>query len=338
MKRILGLMLIFVLLAGGLVSCGGNDSPTGEAVTLKIGHIRPVDSVADKDVNLFKEAVESKSNGKLKVEVYPASQLGDYTVVQERVKIGDIEMQIAPVGTNLEKALGVSGAPYLVENWDQAKKVFRSDSVMVKEMETLLDKHDIKLLGVYPLYFGGIALVDEPVSPGDATVSKGIKIRVPPMRSFEKTAEALGYIATPLPWADTFTSMQTKIVNGAIGAGAEGYYSNFRDLVKYYLPLNDHFEMWFLYINKGVFEKLSKEQQSALLDAAKEMETKRFQEAEQQETEFEQLLTESGIEVIKFTDDELAAFAQKIRDEVWPVIREDYGGELFDKITNTLDQ
>ena len=51
--------------------------------------------------------------------------------------------------------------------------------------------------------------------------------------------------------------MQTGIVDGAIGAGAEGYYSNFKDLIKYYLPLNDHFEMWYLYINKGVWDDLS---------------------------------------------------------------------------------
>jgi TRAP-type C4-dicarboxylate transport system substrate-binding protein len=77
--------------------------------------------------------------------------------------------------------------------------------------------------------------------------------------------------------------MQTGIVEGAIGAGAEGYYSNLRDLVKYYLPVNDHFEMWFLYMNKETFNKLSPNQQKALQDAAKAMETKRFADAEQQE-------------------------------------------------------
>ncbi|GAB1486511.1 hypothetical protein MASR2M79_15610 [Aminivibrio sp.] len=90
-------------------------------------------------------------------------------------------------------------------------------------------------------------------APKDPNVPKNIKIRVPPIRSFELCATALGYQATPVPWSDTFTAMQTGIVDGAIGGGAEGYFANFRDLAKYYIAVNDHFECWFLYMNSEVW-------------------------------------------------------------------------------------
>lgn len=302
----------------------------------KIGHIRPAGAVADQDVKAFASDLEQRTNGKIKLEIYPASQLGDYTVVQERVSIGDIQMQLAPVGTNLDKGFGISSAPYLVENWEQARKVYSSDGKLIKAMAERLEKQNIKLLGVYPLYFGGICLVKEPKAPGDASVPKNIKIRVPAMKSFEKTAEALGYIATPLPWADTFTSMQTGVVEGAIGGGAEGYYSNFKDLIKYYLPLNDHFEMWYLYINKDLWNSLSAEEQKALQEAARAMEENRFKKAEGEEQQYMDKLKAAGVTVYKFTDVELAAFAKKCREQVWPVIKGDYGAELFDSITKEI--
>lgn len=342
-KHIILLFTLLLVLALCITGCG-NESPSEEKdaadqeYTLKIGHIRPEGSVADNDVNFFKELIEEKSSQKMKIEVYPMSQLGDYTVVQERVKIGDVEMQIAPIGTNLDKGFGVSTAPYLVENWDEARELFSSDGVLIKEMEALLDEHGFKLLGTYPLYFGGIALVDEPASPLDPTVPKGIKIRVPPIKAFELASESMGYIATPLAWADTFTSMQTKIVNGAIGAGAEGYYSSFKDLVKYYLPLNDHFEMWYLYMNKDLFEKMSDENQQILLDAAKQLEDKRFEEAEADTKEYEDMLADLGVEIIPFSEEDIHNLALKVQEEVWPVIREEYGAELWDKITAEIGE
>ena len=347
-SKILALLLVVAMFATLTAGCSSKDADVGGGTdagdaeefkerTFKIGHIRPENSDADNNVKFLKEELSKNSNGKMNLEIYPASQLGDYTVVQERVGIGDVEMQIAPLGTGMDKAFGISNAPYVVENWAQAKEVFSSDGKLVKTMGELLEKYDIKLLGTYPLYFGGIALVEEPPSPADPNVPKNIKIRVPPMKSFEATADSLGYISTPLPWADTFTSMQTGIVDGAIGAGAEGYYSNFKDLIKYYLPLNDHFEMWYLYINKGVWDDLSPAEQKALQDAATALEEKRFAEAEGEEKGYEDKLREAGVEVIEFSDEELKAFAEKCREEVWPVVKDDFGAELFDEITQGIN-
>lgn len=347
-KRSLSLIICLVFVMTSLIACSapapaptatpGTSAPAEESKekVWKIAHIRPAGAVADVDIKAFAEDVSGRTNGKLKLEVYPASQLGDYTVVQERVSIGDIEMQIAPIGTNLDKGFGISNAPYLVENWEQANKVYATGSVLINEMAARLEKNDIKLLGTYPLYFGGIALGKEPKEPGNSDVKKGIKIRVPAMKSFELAAESLGYIATPLAWADTFTSFQTGIVEGAIGAGAEGYYSNLKDLIKWYLPLNDHFEMWYIYVNKEKYESLPADEQKALLEAAQALEKKRFKEAEEQEKEYEDKLAALGITVIEFSDEELAAFAKKCRAEVWPVIKGDFGEGLFDTVTKDI--
>ncbi|MEI8634008.1 hypothetical protein P4S72_21830 [Vibrio sp. PP-XX7] len=62
-------------------------------------------------------------------------------------------------------------------------------------------------------------------------------------------ADNLGYIGSPLPFSEAFTAVQTGVVDGVIGSGAEGYYASFRDVTKTYIPLNTHFEFWYLMIN-----------------------------------------------------------------------------------------
>ena len=336
-KRLLAILLIIVIAIMPIMTACSSEETGGNAEGIqerifKIGHIRPDGSSADLNVKKFGEALKAASDGKLGLEIYPASQLGDYTVVQERVGIGDVEMQISPLGTNMDNGFGISNAPYIVENWEQANEIFSSEGELVKAMADLLEEYGIKYLAAYPLYFGGVALMEEPDSPEDVDVPKNMKIRVPAMKSYELSAEALGYQATPLAWSDTFTSLQTGVVEGAIGAGAEGYYSNFKDLIKYYLPLNDHFEMWYLYMNLELWESLSTEEQEIIQEAATDLEENRFKEAEAETAEYEALMEDEGITIIRFSDEELKAFADKHREEVWPEIKSDFGEELFDSV------
>ncbi len=334
---VLALMLSLVL---SLAACGGGEEEAaGEEASAfterswKIGHARPQDTSTDVDVIKFVADLKEATDGNLTVEVYPASQLGNYTVVQERVGMGDIEMQLAPAGTSVDKAMGLPSTPYLCATWDEAREMYKKGSVLTNATEEMFAKQGIKLLAGYPKYFGGVALVVEPDSPGDATVDKGIKIRVPAIKSYELTAGSLGFIATPIAYSEAFTSMQTGIVDGAIGSGAEGYYSSFRDLTEYYMPVNDHFEIWYLQMSMDVWNDISVEEQEAIMASAEKFETARWPLAEQETAEFEQGLKDNGTVVYDFTPEELTGFAEKVRAEVWPEIKDEYGAELFDKVT-----
>jgi TRAP-type C4-dicarboxylate transport system substrate-binding protein len=303
----------------------------------KIGHIRPTGTEIDRDVNWLVEKIKEESGGRIVIDIFPASQLGDYTVVQERVSMGAIEMQLACLGTTVSKALNLPAAPYLATNYEQAEKLFSPGGVVYEIVgEILAAKENIHLISGWPVYFGGIGLLKQAPSPGDPNVPKNIKIRVPPIKSFELTAEALGYIATPIPWAETFTAMQTGIVDGVIGGGAEGYYANFRDLLKEYHAVNDHFEMWFWYMNKDLWNKLSKEDQDLLTKLGRELEAKRWKEAPDAERANEQRLASVGINILHFSQEELDAMVEKAKEIVWPGIRGDIGEEYFDRVMKVL--
>jgi len=81
----------------------------------KIAHIRPAGTAIDKDVHAFADRLAKESGGRIAIEVFPASQLGDYTVVQERVSLGAVEMQVGPLGTTVDKRLNLPSAPYLAK-------------------------------------------------------------------------------------------------------------------------------------------------------------------------------------------------------------------------------
>lgn len=333
MKRFLALV---VLVAFVVVLGAGICAAAPKKYHWKIGHIRPEGTAIDKDVKWFVEKVNKDSGGRITFDLYPANQLGDYTVVQERCGMGDVDMYLACLGTTVDKKVGIYTTPYLVKNWKEAKDVYSRGSTLTNAMEKFLSDQNIKMISGWPVYFGGIITLEEPPVPGDPNVPKKIKIRVPPIKSYELSGQALGYIVTPIPWSDAFTALQTGIVKGAIGAGAEGYYANFRDLAKYYLAVNDHLEFWYLYMNMDLWNKISDEDKAIIQKVADELETRRWENAEADEKANMKRLEDYGIKVITFSDDELQKMADKVRKEAWPTLRKDVGPELFDEITKNL--
>ena len=302
------------------------------AQTFKLAHVRPLGTPTDIDMQAFAAEIAKGTNGKITIKLFPASQLGNYTVVQERVGLGDIEMQLAPAGTNVTKGLGITSAPYIAENWDQIPVVFARGGKMMTAIDKMFEKEGIKVLGLYPKYFGGVALSKMPNDP-TGTGNKGMKVRVPGIKSFEKTAEALGYQATPVAFSEAFTAWQTGIVDGAIGSGAEGYWSSFRDLTKVYIATNSHVEMWFLYISLDAYKKLSPAEKKVFDDAGLAMEKARYAAAPKETQEYEASLEKNGTKVVRFSPAELKAISDKVKTTVWPQIKGDYGVELFDSIT-----
>ena len=346
MKKVLALVLAMVT-SMSLVACGGGADTAGSSdgasgsgeektVTLSLAHIRPVDSSADIAIRAFADEATELSDGTIQFDIYPASQLGEYTTVQERVSIGDVDMQIASLGSNMDKFFAMSNAAYLCAIWDEARELFAEDSEMVKLYTKKLADYNLTYLTNYPLYFGGISLNTDAIDPTNPNAKSGIKIRVPSMTTFEKTATTLGYLATPLPSSEMFTAVQTGVVDGAIGAGAEMYYGNLSGLNKYYLPINDHFECWWMYINTDKWNSLSDKQREALQTAAKHMTEKRWEVAEQETAEYEQKLADSGCVVVEYTEEQLQNFADVVREAVWPVIAEEYGTENFEAVTNSI--
>lgn len=86
--------------------------------------MRPQDTAIDKDLNVFAKELKDATAGKLAAKIYPASALGDYTVVQERVGLGAVDMACQPPGAAADKRFQITSPtfPYMAASWDQARK------------------------------------------------------------------------------------------------------------------------------------------------------------------------------------------------------------------------
>jgi TRAP-type C4-dicarboxylate transport system substrate-binding protein len=248
-------------------------------------------------------------------------------VVQERVSLGAVDMACQPPTSKADKRFQLVYFPYMVKDWEQAEKNYSKGAPLRETISKLYARQDIHVLAAWPVYFGGISLNTEPVDPGDPDVSKGIKVRVPPMKTFKMLADSTGYMGTPIPFSDAFTAVQTGVVDGVIGSGAEGYYASFRDVTKYYIPSNTHFEVWYLIVNKMLYEDLDDDMRAKLDDVAAQFERRRWDTAESDQQANEQKLADYGAELVSLTPEEIAATATKVRQEVWPEILDDVGKE-----------
>ncbi len=321
--------LIITLLGGGAHGDSGDSSKRW-----KIGHVRPPGSAIDKDLHLLINQISRETNNKFSFDVYSGNRLGDYTVVQERVSFGEVELYVGPLGTSIDKRLILASTPYLVNSWEEARKVYSQGSVLFQTIERFLEEQNIKLIGGWPVYFGGIALTKPPPGPGNPDISKKMIIRVPPIRSFELAARELGYTPYPITWTYAKMGLKTGMVSGIIGGGAEGY-AGLKGLIKFYIPVKDHFEYWFVYMNMDKWKKLTQHEKEIFSSRIQQMENRRYSVAETNERESIHLLKKHGIRVIELSDAELMTMRDKIKKKVWPVLEKEIG-PTFSQALSTI--
>ncbi|WP_417804247.1 TRAP transporter substrate-binding protein DctP [Thalassospira lucentensis] len=330
MRKLLGMTAVAAIL--GMASYA-------QAADLKMSHVRPQGATIDVELRAFADEIKSATGGDVNIEIFPASALGDYTTVQERVSVGMVDMATQPVATGVDRRMQISSLPYLVTNWEQAQKVYGRGGILHNTMQELYAEQDITMLAAYPVYFGGISLNVDPINPGDPSKSNGIKVRVPGIKAFQLEGEALGYIPSPLPFSEAFSAIQIGVVDGVMGSGAEGYYASFRDVTKSYIPANTHFEVWYMLISNESLNQLDADDVAVLEKAAEAFETKRWEVAQQDQAKWEKRLAdELGTNVVKLTDEQLAAMSAKVQKEVWPEILNDLGQEWGQAILDKVSQ
>jgi len=308
----------------------GSQAITETTERWKLGHLRAQGSAIDNDLQKFVSQIIEKTNGKFSFDVYAGGKLGDYSLVQERVSFGEVELFVGPFGTSIDRRLMLPTIPYLVNNWQQAKQLFYQGSPLFKMMARFLLDQNIKLIGGWPVYFGGIGLVEKPDQPGNPDIEKEMIIRTPPIKSFELATKQLGYTPYPITWTYAKMGLKTGMVAGIIGGGAEGY-AGLKGLINYYIPVKDHFEYWFFYMNLDAWNGLSDSEKEDFLTTAKEMEDRRYQVAEEMENRSLAELKKQGITIVELTEKELGVMREKVQKSVWPQLEKDIGPE-FTKI------
>ncbi len=301
--------------------------------TMRLAQVHPVGSDYDLRALSFAKKVFEGTDGRIKIDVFSGGTLGDWTEVFEMVQRGSIEMSMAQANANFDAQLNLAYYfPYIVTNSAEAKKVYGPDGWAYKVIVDLWAKHNIKALAVIPLGMSGVSLNKVPEKVAEPGASHGLKVRVMPIKPCEWTYEALGYIATPIPYAEAYSAIQTGIADGQMG-GPPFQAWQFKDVNKVWVQYNDFFESWWFAINMDLWKKISPEDQAVMLKAAQEESDIQWARADQVDEEYRQkLVKEYGWEIVIFTQDQLNAIANHVRKTVWPKMEEIVGKDLMDRI------
>ncbi|MGK9339791.1 TRAP transporter substrate-binding protein DctP [Sinorhizobium meliloti] len=308
-----------------------------QAETLRLSTLKQPGSQGEAAALKFAKLVGERTEGRIEVKVYPASQLGDWTEVYEQVMQGAVDMAMQPLATADEKRLAITWFPYVFTNYDTAKKSLSPGGAVFKIVSEAISAKGLTPLGVYGEGMGGAGFAKAVEAPADPDAKRNLKVRVWPGGTTHKVLlERLGYNTATLPWAELYTGMQTGVVDGQIGGTASMALESFKDITKTWIQYNDHFEGdWFI-INSERYASLPEADQKILLSTAQEVSAERFEQVKAADAKALETMRAAGIDVVTFDDATLAKLASVARNDVWPQIVDELGKDTLDQLKASL--
>ncbi|MGA8017618.1 MAG: TRAP transporter substrate-binding protein DctP [Desulfobacterales bacterium] len=277
----------------------------------------------------FAQLVEEKSGGRIKLNYFPSGALGDWMEQIEANRMGTLEIGLNAGSTSYDPRTNLMFMPYLFATWDEARAAIGSKGWLTPIFDELYSQIGLKVLGIYLNAWDGMAYtkrVDKVALTPDQY--KGIKMRVPPIRIFEVYIPTLGFISTPIAYSETFTALQTGIVDARSACPAVEAYV-MRDALSYWVATRDCFEYWFLTVNKDLWNSLAKEDQDILTAAADKVMSDQAQSAEKDENDFKKKLEAAGVKVYEVNQKQWEESAKVVRENAWPKIQEELLGSIL---------
>jgi TRAP-type C4-dicarboxylate transport system substrate-binding protein len=283
-------------------------------------------------LNTFKERVEEATSGRVRLG-HPNYEIGGYTRAYEELQLGTIGMALISVPSQLDPRLEIIYLPYLATSYDEARRVYARGSTLFNEVEQLHTALGVKFLGFNFEGFGGIALKRLPDKLEHPDQAKNLVVRVPPMDVFKQAAEDQGFETVIVPYRELSLTLDTNEVDGSTGDPPAAIYLQFRKFFKHYVVNHGFFESSSYLMSKEIWNSFSTEDQRIIEDIVAELSQQSFDRAEADDRKYLAKLREAGIDVITFTEQQLAAWAAHTHRTTWPKLGERLGNDLIARLT-----
>ncbi|HZJ88916.1 MAG TPA: TRAP transporter substrate-binding protein [Sphaerochaeta sp.] len=210
MKKASVFVLIIALAMIPLIAGGQAEGKDAKVYNLKLGHASTTESTRHKALLVMKEYVEKESDGRLKIEIYPAETLGNEGAMIEAMKLGTLEMFVGGVFDSQTPMLNLYLMPFFFPTQADLMKVSRS--ALGDRIRASAEKDGIKILAVGDGGSRQITNNRRPIkSPADMA---GLKLRTPPIESIIEAMKALGANPVSIPYGDTYMALKTNVADG----------------------------------------------------------------------------------------------------------------------------
>lgn len=309
-----------------------------QTFTLKFGHVGPATDISDDHVAAvyLKSFLESRSGGRIKVEIYPASQLGDFRAQVEQVQLGTLEATHTSVGGigQFFPEIQVLELQYFIPNDLVAEKVARSP-MMAEIRDAVLKKTgNVRLLSATNTgRFRSFFTTRKPMY--SAADLKGVKMRTVDSPMQIEFTRFLGGNPSPVVWGELYTSLKTNVVEGTKNAATDIIPTNMHDALKFVI-LDEHSYLWgFNWISDKWLQSLPKDLQELVADGFIQMADVQFQYNKQYEGKSLAEFAKAGGKIHVPTPEQRGTFtAAKPHMRTWFVQK--YGATWVEKLEKAV--
>lgn len=292
-------------------------SADGQEVALTIAHAGAENSGQQNLMLALKETLEEKSNGKIKVTVYPNGQLGsDAEIIASCLK-GDIDIAYQSGSTHSSQVpeTQVFDTPFLFAglNKDTVESIV-TDSEFRDMYNEANEKAGLKCLMLRS--WGSMNLTsNKPVTKLEDF--KGLKIRTAQAESRMAIWTALGANPTPLAFSELYMALQNGTVDAQDNNLENAIVSGAAEVQKYLIPTQSMMPSLDLTMNKAKFDAMPAEYQELLTDVCKDLEKYDYDVTAQNEEKFhDELINNYHLEECQLTDE----VRQQMKDAAAPAI------------------
>lgn len=333
-KRVISITSSLILSISLYTGCGKidsnvqNEAAAEKQIVLRLADNQGQDHVTVRADKEFAKIVEQKSNGRIKVEVYAGGQLGDEKSVIDQVQFGAIDMIRVSISTlsEFDNEIRVLSLPYIYRDQEHMFKVL--DGPIGDKI--LASLKDYKLTGLCWFDAGSRNFYNTKKNIKTPEDLKGLRIRVQENKLMMDMVKALGANPTPMGYSEVYNALQTGVIDGAENNWLSYLSTNHYEVAKYVTmdELTRIPEM--IAASKINMDKLSKDDQKIIKEAAEEAAQYQRQEWIKAEEEAMKKVVDKGTIITKLETNE--AFKEKVKS-----VYEIYGKGYEELIQSIID-
>ncbi len=258
-KTALGALVLSVALTGASMACD---------VTLRSSDTHPDGYPTVEAVKYIGKVIKEKTNGRLCLDVYFGSQLGEEKDTIEQTQFGVIDMNRVSLGpfNDIIPETQVPSLPYIFRSVEHMHHVM--DGPIGQDILDAFTSHDLIGLAFYD--GGARSFYNSKRAINSMADLAGLKFRVMQSDIFVSMVQALGANAVPMPYGEVYSAIQTGVIDGAENNWPSYDTSGHYEVAKYY-TLDEHLIVpEVLVMSKKSWEKLSADDQALIRQAAKD--------------------------------------------------------------------
>jgi C4-dicarboxylate-binding protein DctP len=305
--KILSLVVLPALVTIAVLPGAGAQQP----IVVKFSHVVAVDTPKGKGADKFKVLAEERTNGRVKVEVYPNSSLFKDGEEIEALQLGSVQLlapSLAKFGPLGVREFEVFDLPYVFDDYAELHRV--SDGPVGKELFRKLEGKGIVGLAYWDNGFKVMSANKPLRTPEDM---KGLKMRIQSSKVLGDQMKALGAIPQVMAFSEVYQAMQTGVVDGSENTPSNMFTQKHHEVQKYTTVTNHGYIGYAVIANKKFWDGLPPDIRTTLEGAMRDA-TRYANEIAQKENDdaLEGIRKSGKSEVITLTDAQKAAWKKAL--------------------------